>query len=264
MDQLLRTCWFQATARVQWEEPAREDSGLFQDLPGLSTSHALVGRKIEKVGKSVQQSTCHSFISLSINNSSLQTRLSSNAFLCSCNETKPRWRWPNKHQRAWETGNREQRRKGIFQEQVRMAYLSSCNSTRHQLQLASNQGSLCSQISQSFHYKPHLKVRQLIASFLYDLCRKKKQNLIAVLFLILFLLTLWFLSLAEHITMIIQGRHTSFNGYFPTFTQDKYILIYALGKQGRPWSSSLSHQAISDLCTSQTGFQENGYSTALY
>lgn len=154
--------------------------------------------RLRRWGESAQQSTCHLFIPLSINSSPLRMRLNSNAFLCSWNETKPRWRWPNKHQWAWETGNREERRKGIFQEQVRMAYLSSCNSTRHQLQLASNQGSLRSQILQSFHYKPHLKVRQLIASFLCDLA-VRKQNLIAVLFLILFLLTLWFLSLAEHI-----------------------------------------------------------------
>lgn len=71
-----------------------------------------------------------------------------------------------------------------------MAYLSSCNSTREQLQFASIQGSERSRISQSFHYKPLLKVRQLIASFLYDLCSKKTWNLTAVLFLILFLLTL--------------------------------------------------------------------------
>lgn len=199
MDQLLRTCWSQASACVQWwEEPAQGRLGLFQDLPSLSTSHALAGRKIKKVGESAQQSTCHLFIPHSTNNSPLKMRLHSNFSLCSCNETKPRWRWPNKHQRAWETGNREQRRKGIFQEQVRMAYLSSCNSTRHQLQLASNQGRLHSQISQCFHYKPHFKVRKLIASFLYDLWSKKTQNLIAVLFLILFLLTLWFPSLAEH------------------------------------------------------------------
>lgn len=142
--------------------------------------------RLRRWGKHAQQSTCHLFISPSINNSLLRMRLNSNTFLCSCNETKPRWRWPNEYQRAWETGNREQRRKGIFQEQVRMAYLSNCNSTRHQVQLASNQGNLRSQISQSFHYKPHLKVRQLIASFLCDLCSKKTQNLIAVLFLICF------------------------------------------------------------------------------
>lgn len=217
MDQLLRTRWSQASAREQWEEPAQ---GRLRAISGLTRPQHFPcsgGKQIEKVGEGAQQSTCHLFIPHSINNSSLRMKLNSNAFLCSCNEAKPRWRWPNKHQRTWATGNREQRRKGIFQEKVRMAYLSSCNSTRHQLQFASVQGSLCSQISQSFHYKPLLKVRQLIASFLYDLCRKKTQNLIAVLFLILFLLTLWFLSLAEHIPVIIQGRHTS----FPTFTQDK-------------------------------------------
>lgn len=84
-----------------------------------------------------------------------------------------------------------------------MAYLSSCNSTIQQLQLASNQGSLCSQILQRFHYKPLLKVRQSIASFLYDLCSKKTQNLIAVLFLILLLLTLCFLSLVEHMIIFL-------------------------------------------------------------
>lgn len=55
-----------------------------------------------------------------------------------------------------------------------MAYLSSCNSARHRLQLALSQGSLRSKVSQSLHYKPQFKVRQLIASSLYDLCSKEK------------------------------------------------------------------------------------------
>ena len=181
--------------------------------------------RLRKWGGRAQQSTCHLFIPLRINNSSLRImRLNSNAFLCSCHEAKPRWRSPDKYQRAWETWKRKQRRKGVFQEQVRMAYLSSCNSTRHWLQLASSQGSLHSTVSQSFHYKSHFKVRQFIASSLYDLCSKEKQNLIALLFLILFLLTLWLPSPAEHILIIIQGRQTPLGRYLSTFMQDKYVL----------------------------------------
>lgn len=48
--------------------------------------------RLKRWGESAQQSTCHLFIPLSMNNSSLRMRLNSNAFLCSCNETKPRWR----------------------------------------------------------------------------------------------------------------------------------------------------------------------------
>lgn len=57
--------------------------------------------RLRKWGEKAQQSTCHLFIPLRINNSSLRImRLNSNAFLCSCHEAKPRWRLPEKYQGA--------------------------------------------------------------------------------------------------------------------------------------------------------------------
>lgn len=90
----------------------REDSRLFQQLPGLSTSHALVGGRLRNWGERAQQSTCHLFIPLCINNSSLRImRLNSNAFLCSCHEGKPRWRSPDKPKslRNWEKKTKKKR-----------------------------------------------------------------------------------------------------------------------------------------------------------
>lgn len=87
--------------------------------------------RLRNWGKTAQQSSCHLFVPLHINNSSQRImRLNSNAFLCSGHEAKPRWRSPDKYQRAWATGKR---RKGVFQEQVRMAYLYKA--ARHQLQV---------------------------------------------------------------------------------------------------------------------------------
>lgn len=175
MDQLLRTCRSQVSARVRWGGPAQ---GRLRAISGVTRSQHFPcssGRKDwESGGKGLSKTPVICSFLYVLNNSSLRImRLNSNAFLCSCHEAKPRWRSPAKYQTAWETGKR---RKGVFQVQVRMAYLSSCDSTRHRLQLASSQGSLRSQVSQSFHRIPHFKVRQLTASFLSDLCRKEKQN----------------------------------------------------------------------------------------
>lgn len=150
------------------------------------------------------------------------------------------------------------RRKWVFPEQVRMAYLSNCNSTRHWLQLASSKGSLHAQVSQSFHCKLHFKVRQLIALFLYDLCSKGKQNLIALL--ILFLLTLCLPSLAEPTFTTIQGRQTCLGTYLSTFMQ--IDVSHPCPMQALPCSSSLPHWALSEQCTRKTEFQDSGYSTA--
>lgn len=75
MDQLLRTCWSQASAREQWEEPAQ---GRLRAISGLTRPQHFPcsgGKQIEKVGEGAQQSTCHLFIPHSINNSSLRMKL---------------------------------------------------------------------------------------------------------------------------------------------------------------------------------------------